>query len=78
METVFSYSVYGIWFNSISDITVYDSGTVKCTYEDSEATYQVSGEVVKEIYGIINRFPEIMQKYRIYDLFYPNTLDGVN
>ncbi|MBD5159525.1 MAG: hypothetical protein HDT23_04705, partial [Ruminococcus sp.] len=71
METVFSYGVYGIWFTLISDITVYDSGTVKCTYEDSETTYQVSDNVVKEIYGIINRFPEVMQKYDIFDLWYP-------
>lgn len=77
METVFSYSVYGIWFTLISDITIYDSGTVKCTYEDSETTYEISGDVVKEIYGIINRFPEVMQKYDIFDLWYPYIFDGV-
>ncbi|MDE5861662.1 MAG: hypothetical protein K2H28_05645 [Ruminococcus sp.] len=77
MKTVFSYGVYGIWFNVVSDITVYDFGKVGCTYEDSETTYQVSDNVVKEIYGIINRFPELMQKYGVLDLWYPYIFDGV-
>ncbi|MDE6036539.1 MAG: hypothetical protein K2G36_11610 [Ruminococcus sp.] len=76
METVFSYSLKNECFDNISDIEVYDSGTVKCTYEDSETTYQISDSVIKEIYGIINRFPELMQMYDIFDIFYPYALDG--
>ena len=77
MEVVFSHSVRNAWFTFISSIAVYDSGKVECTYEDLETTYQVSDSVVKEIYGIINRFPEVMQNYGIFDISYPYVLDGV-
>ena len=76
MKTVFSYSLKNECFDNISSIEVYDSGEVVCTYKDSEATYQVSDSVVKEIYGIINRFPELMQMYDIFDICYPYALDG--
>ena len=75
MEVVFSYGLKNELFDNISDIEVYDSGTVKCTCEDSGTTYQVSDSVVKEIYGIIKRFPELMRIYDMMDICYPSAPD---
>ena len=76
MEVVFSYSLQNAWGIGISTICIYDSGKVVCTYENSRLIYKISDNIVNQIYGIINRFPELMQDYGAFDISYPYVLDG--
>lgn len=76
MEVVFSYSLQNAWFNAISSLCVYNSGKVVCTHENSKVVYQISADIVNQIYGIISRFPELMHNYEIFDIAYPYVLDG--